>query len=131
RRDDAGLEVLPRFPRRYRMAPLCAALTVVGVRGTVHRDDVIVVRGRERTQRRLGATFHGRRDSTRAKRSGEHQLSDTSASSVPSSSSAIWCSRMIRNFTVPKSCRWYGVTPSARRALRWSIVGYPQLCSQP
>ncbi len=45
------------------------------------------------------------------------------ASSAVSSSRDSWRSRAMRSFTVPKSWRWNGVTPSWWSALRWSIVG--------
>ena len=58
----------------------------------------------------------------RRERADAHCPTSAVARPAPSSSSEI-CSADSIILTVPKSWRWNGVTPSSRRALRWSIVG--------
>src|SRR5207247_1993899 len=53
----------------------------------------------------------------------------SASSSVIRSSRVVGCSSII--LTVPKACRWNGVSPCSRMARRWVGVAYPTFCSQP
>ena len=101
-RDEARLEVLRAVPGAVVVLRLVDRPSVVRGGGVRDLDVGRVVGQRER------ADGHGPTSAV--------------ARPAPSSSSEI-CSADSIILTVPKSWRWNGVTPSSRRALRWSIVG--------
>ena len=113
--NDAQLEVLAVVPRLVPVAPLFHGFAVIGVRRLAHRDERGIVRRRRRAHGRLRGGLQWLAKSSRRTLRGERQLGDTPAGS---SSSAIWFSVDNMTRTVPKSCRWKGVIPSSRKALR-------------